>query len=154
MNNREFVSKLYFDKKFKDLLSTYGEILGKIFDNVKEYKDAYNIATIIVNEEFNGKYKTLGEYFKNNRVHGIFNVWPEKIITNAGFDIYLYDDRLVVVDTEFNDNIYSSLMKPEYQKKYVAEMYKIFGEPYKKHYKELIQEKRSQLEQEAEYLKW
>ena len=44
-------------------------------------------------------------------------------------------------------------MKPEYQKRYVSEMYKMFGEPYKKHYQEIIQEKRNKLEEEAEFVK-
>ena len=157
MQRNKFTSKLHFElaEKGKHPYDIYGDILSKIFYDVKEYKDRFNDGTINVKDQFGSKYDTLGEYFQKAYMHGIYATWPKKIITygNADFLIYLYDDKFVVRSLEHYDCVYISLMKPKYQKRYVAEMYKMFGEPYKKHYQEIIQEKRNALEIEAEFIK-
>ena len=150
MNNRKFVRKLYFDNYAK-AHEVFGDLLNDIFYDVSEYKDAYNLR-INVRAKVNG-YNTLGSYFKNSFNHGVFYIWSNKVITNCGFIVYFYDDRFEVCETDFHDNKFLSLMKPKYQKRYIAEMYKMFGEPYKKHYQELLQEKRKKLEEETQFLK-
>ena len=154
MQRDKFTDKLHFElsEEAEHPFDIYGDILSKIFYDVKEYKDKFNIETINVKKQFFGNYDTLGEYFQQKPWHGIFNTWPDHIITDAGFCVYLYDDKFEVRDIEDYDEKYISLMEPKYQKRYVAEMYKIFGEPYKKHYQEIIQEKRNALEKEAGFI--
>ena len=150
MQRNKFTSKLYFElsEKGEHPFDIYGDILSKIFYDVKEYE--YGLGTRNIKKRFG--YDTLGEYFQQKPWHGIFNTWPEHIITNAGFCVYLYDDKFEVRDTGDYKRKYIALMEPKYQKRYVAEMYKIFGEPYKKHYQEIIQEKRNALEKEAGFI--
>ena len=150
MNNRKFVRKLYFVYYAKAHV-VLGDLLSKIFYDVNEYEDGFNIK-IDVSEKFNDKYNTLGSYFKNEFNQGICNIWPDMVITNCGFTVYFYDDRFEVCDTESHEHKFLSLMKLKYQKRYIVEMYKMFGEPYKKHYQELLQEKRNKLEEEAQFL--
>jgi len=153
MNRNKFTSQLYFElaKKGKHPFDIYGDIFSKIFYDVKEYERWPS--TIKINQAYGDKYNTLGEVFGKSHQHGIFNTWPNEIITNLDFNIVLYDDGFEVCDIEFHNTKIPSLMKPEYQKRYVSEMYKMFGEPYKKHYQEIIQEKRNKLEEEAEFVK-
>ena len=154
MKKNEFTSKLYFEvsKKGKHPFDIYGEIFGKVFHDVRVYSGAF-ASRRNVSELTGGKYQTLGEFFEKAHQHGIFNTWPDTIITNLDFNICLYDAGFKVQDIEYHDELYQGLMKPEYQKRYILEMYKIFGEPYKKHYKEIIQEKRKRLEEEEEFIK-
>ena len=151
MNRHLFTSKLYFKvaEKCKHPFDIYGVIFSKVFYDVRQYLSSFS--TTNINKDFGGKYNTLGEVFEKAHQHSIFNTWSNKIITNLGFNIILYDDRFEIENIESHEKI-NSLMKPEFQKRYVAQMYNLFGEPYKKHFQEIINEKRKQVVEEATFL--
>ena len=130
----------------------YADLLGRIFCDVKEYQDSFNGA-INVKNEFAGEYKTLGEYFLKSDKNGIDIVTPTCVITNIHYVFHFYDDCFTMKDIAFNGHECSSLMKPKFQKRYIAEMFKMFGEPYKKQYQKIITEKQKALKEEANFLK-
>ena len=154
MDKNVFIKQLFVDSYQKGKQAEiYGELLSKIFCDVYEYEDVFNKELISVQKKFNGMYISLGQYFKEHKTHGIMGILPEQIITHCGLVITLYDERFEVRDIDENVYLkYQSLMKPEYQKRYVNEMYKMFGEDYKKQYKMIMREHEKEDDEEAKYL--
>lgn len=155
MDKNVFTEKLFlgdFPKGKKKTENVYGKILSKVFEGVTEYQDKKDGSVINIAEVFGGKYKDLGEYFMKHHQNGIYEVSHNSIITHFGLYIYLFDNKFIVLDLRHSNDRISSLMKKSYQRKYVEQMYKIFGEPYKQHYQALIEEKINNLREEAEII--
>ena len=157
MEYTTFSEKLY--QKFKkssnndeENVKIYADLLGKIFYDVKEYNDSFN-GKIQIKNEYEGKFKTLGEYFAKSEKNGIDIVTSNCVITNIHYIFHFYDNCFTIKGIAFNGHECSSLMKPKYQKRYIAEMYKMFGEPYKRQYKKIMAEKQKALKEEANFLK-
>lgn len=145
INDKLFVSKLYFQTDESNRNELYARLLNEVFFDVKV------VNGLILSHYYD--FENLGEFFSSkHKWFGIFNIWPDKVITTVNFKIELYDDKIVCRDFEFSDKIVE-LCQPIYQKRYVKAMFKIFGEDYKRHYKELKTYKITQLQEEEEFLK-
>ena len=157
MDKNKFTEKLFQGdfpkgKNVNKKDNIYGKILSQVFDGVTEYKDRQDGSVIKIADVFGGKYKDLGEYFMKHHQNGIYEVVHNSVITHSGLCIYLFDNKFIVLDLRHSYDRVSSLMKKTYQRKYVEQMYKIFGEPYKEHYQALIEEKINNLREEADLL--
>ena len=92
MEYNVFTKKLY-DMHKKDNQSKevnnkmYGEILANIFCDVEKYEDAFH-GMVNVSENFDGKYKTLGEYFSKSENNGIDIVTTTCVITNIQYKFH------------------------------------------------------------------
>ena len=135
----------------KQILDNFANLLSNIFYDVDGY-DYFNYAT--VSDMTNGKAKNLKEVFssKEDPKRGIGLVFQHGVMTNVNFSIVFFDDKFVAKTTDFKVEL-PDLSEAKYQKRYVKEMYKLFGEPYRKHYKNIIHSQIRALEKEADYIK-
>ena len=157
---------MLYNKYFTDQLTTYYNTEENL--SQREQKKEVNIkvakflAKIYSDFEYEGfEYlgiETLGDLFTEKHTHcGIFNVYPSYLITFSRHVFELFDDKIVVKsiysDSQTLNEEAKALSSKKYQERYVKEMYKMFGEPYKKHYIKLINEKRQKLDEQEAYVK-
>ena len=178
MNNRKFVDYLFYyvdDNNIPDRFSLLdpdimkpclGGILSKVFSDVTEFE--VNDKTFKMADNFDGNFKYLGEIFTEKfndyqkkkgvlpQQFGMFNKWwrgDTEIQTVANLAISFFDDKFVVKTSDENKSEVKSLMKPEYQKRYVTALAKRFGSAYKKHYKKLVKEQSDNKQDEVGLVK-
>ena len=146
MNNQKFVNYLFYcvnDDNIPcksylldaDIMKPWlGSILSNVFCDVTEFE--VNDKIFKMADNFDGNFKYLGEIFTEKyslyqkgkgaswiQEFGMFNKWwrgDTEINTVADLAISFFDDKFVVKTIDENKNEVKSLMKPEYQKRYVA----------------------------------
>lgn len=167
MYNKMYVKKLFYKDLNSDFLvqrldketirKNISSILSKIFYDVESFK--YN-KKITIKDEFNGNFVYLGEIFtekfntyayaKNGLINSFDNM---QVTTIFGFNIKFFDDVFIVTTNNINDYFYvKDLMKQKYQKRYVEELYKIFGDDYKKHYLDIKTDKDKRIKEFAMHI--
>ena len=130
----------------------FGRIFAKVFRDVN-ITDCKSMRKRF-QEDLSKNYKTLGSLFVSENVttslfpnsiyaFGILNYthWNNILMTVAGFDIELFDDKFVVKGWKKGGDKSAEpieeLMQPKYQKRYQKTMYKRFGIKYLIHLKRL-----------------
>ena len=111
------------------------EILSKVFCDFEwNIKNSYGGDT---DKKFN-----MGKYFETATKNFQFRKYSEYVCVIANghnFELNLYDCRIVAyehIDYMMSANINKITSKKSvYNKRYIEEMYKKFGEPYKEYYK-------------------
>lgn len=153
---QKYVEKLFYGNGkehigIDEALKNFSKLLSNIFYDVEGY-EYFNYDT--VSNMTGGKAKNLKEVFssKEDPQRGIGLVFQHGVMTNVNFSIVFFDDRFVTKSIDFKVEL-PDLSKPKYQKRYVKEMYKMFGEPYRKHYKKIVHSQIKALEKEAEFIK-
>ena len=151
-----FIEKLYFDDNHKDYdkakqIDNYANLLSEIFYDVEGYDYmSYNkIEDIMDNGAKNLKEVFSSEFDKERGIHLMF---PSAIMTKALFSVLFFDEKFVAKSLDFKSEL-EDLSAPKYQKRYVKAMYKLFGEPYKEHYKKIMTSQIKELEDGLDYIK-
>lgn len=151
-----FVEKLFYDENHKEYdkatkINNFANLLSNVFYDVEGYEHmSYNTIREIMDNDA----KTLKDVFSAefDEERGLHMIFPCAVMTKAFFSVMLYDEKMVVKSLDFK-NYLSDLSSSKYQKRYVKEMYKLFGEPYKKHYKDIMKSQIKELEEGLDYIK-
>ena len=151
-----FIEKLFFDENHKDYEKTkqidnYANLLSEIFYDVEGYNHmAYNKIEDIMNNGAKNLKEVFSPEFDEER--GIHLMFPCATMTKAFFSVMFYDEKFVATSLDFK-TVLDDLSAPKYQKRYVNAMYKLFGEPYKEHYKKIMTSQIKELEEGLDFIK-